>query len=110
MSKREKSIGWLKSRRDLAFDERNHLVAALARLFPSGTRDTADPAWSDDWRGCCYIDLPTGQVAYHYHRRHAELFAGLPPYTKPWDGHTKDIAHQRLAALYSGKTINTTSP
>lgn len=91
----------LTARKDGAYDERMHLVAALARLFPSGTRDTEDLSWSPDWKGCVYIDLPTGQVSYHYHTRHAELFEGLPAYDKPWDGHDKGTVHARLRALWS---------
>lgn len=91
----------LRARKDGAYDERMHLVAALARLFPSGIRDTTDPGWTPAWKGCVYIDLPTGQIAYHYHTRHAALFEGLPPYTKPWDGHGKDTAHARLGALWN---------
>lgn len=92
----------LTRRKDGAYDERMHLVAALARLFPSGTRDTTSPGWTPSWKGCVYIDLPTGQVAYHYHTRHQALFEGLPPYERDWDGHDKDAAHARLAALWGG--------
>ena len=85
--------------KDEAYRQRNHLAAALATLFPSGTRRTAIPGWSDDWHGCVYIDLPTGQISYHYHDSHALLFAGLPAYDKPYDGHDKDAVHVRLARL-----------
>lgn len=88
-----------KKDKDSAYYERNNLVAALARMFPSGIRRTDIPGWSNDWHGCCFIDLPTGQISYHYHDSHAHLFAGLPPYTTPWDGHDKDIVHKRLADL-----------
>lgn len=91
----------LTRRKDQAYDERMHLVAALARSFPSGIRDTITPGWTPAWKGCVYIDLPTGQIAYHYHTRHAALFEDLPPYDKPWDGHDKDVAHARLAALWN---------
>ena len=90
----------LTRRKDGAYDERMHLVAALARLFPAGIRDTLDPAWTPAWKGCVYIDLPTGQISYHYHTRHEHLFRDLPPYDKPWDGHSKDDVNTRLAALW----------
>ena len=90
----------LTRRKDGAYDERMHLVAALARLFPAGIRDTNSLDWTPAWKGCVYIDLPTGQISYHYHTRHAHLFRDLPPYDKPWDGHTKDDVHARLAALW----------
>ena len=89
----------LTARKDAAYDERMHLVSAIARLFPSGIRDTTDPGWTPAWKGCVYIDLPTGQISYHYHTRHAAMFERLPPYNKPWDGHDKATVHARLAAL-----------
>lgn len=85
--------------KDQAYFERNNLVAALARLYPSGIKRTNIPGWSDDWHGCVYIDLPTGQISYHYHDSHAQLFEDLPPYAGEWDGHNKKTVHERLAAL-----------
>jgi len=79
--------------------ERNAVVAALARLFPSGLARTDIPGWEPEWHGCVYIDLPTGQVSFHYHDRDGHLFKGLPPYNKPWDGHDKATALARLAQL-----------
>jgi hypothetical protein len=82
-----------------AYFERNQVVAALAKLFPSGTRRTAIEGWSEDWHGCVYIDLPTGQVSWHYHDSSAWLFAGLPEYKKPWDGHDTEEKYRRVNAL-----------
>lgn len=85
---------------DLAYQERNQVVAALARLFPSGVRKTAIDGWWDPaWQNCVFIDLPTGQVSWHFHDREAHFFVGLPPYEKPWDGHTTPEKYERLAAL-----------
>lgn len=94
--------------KDDAYRQRNHLVAALARLFDSGIRRTDIQGWNPEWHGCVYIDLPTGengcgppaQISYHYHDNQAPLFADLPPYTKPYDGHTKEDVHARLRALW----------
>lgn len=86
-------------RKDAAYLERNRVVAALARCFPSGIKRTAIPGWSEDWHGCVYIDLPSGQASWHYHDSHAHLFAGLPPYAGEWDGHTTEEKYRRLAAL-----------
>lgn len=88
-----------KEEKDEAYRQRNYLVAALARLYPSGISRTNIPGWEDDWHGCCFIDLPTGQISYHYHDSQAALFAGLPQYLKVWDGHDKETVHQRLLAL-----------
>lgn len=84
---------------DAAYTERNHLVAALAKVYPSGLRKTDIEGWDEDWQGCCTIDLPTGQISYHYHDSEAYLFEGLPPYRGEYDGHTKEIVHERLRDL-----------
>lgn len=87
--------------KDAVYTERNRVVAALARLFPSGLARTDIPGWDPEWNECVYIDLPTGQVSWHYHYRDAYLFAGLPLYEKPWDGHTTEEKYRRLAAMGS---------
>jgi hypothetical protein len=89
----------MERRKDAAYEERNRVVAALAKVFPSGVARTAIEGWSDDWHGCVYIDLPTGQASWHFHDSQAHLFDGLPAYTKPWDGHTTEQKYERLAAL-----------
>lgn len=86
-------------RRDAAYEERNKVVAALAKCFPSGTAKTAIEGWDPEWHGCVYIDLPTGQVSWHYHDSQAWLFDDLPPYQGEWDGHDTPEKYKRLAAL-----------
>lgn len=85
---------------DEAYYERNQLVALLARLFPSGLRKTDIEGWDAAWHNCVFIDLPTGQVSWHFHDREAHLFEGLPPYTKEWDGHSTPEKYLRVAAAY----------
>jgi hypothetical protein len=94
------------ARKDAAYYERNQVVAALAKCFPSGVARTAIEGWSEDWHGCVYIDLPTGQASWHFHDSQAHLFAGLPAYTKPWDGHTTEEKYARLAALQTVSFTN----
>jgi hypothetical protein len=93
------AIEAMRARKDAAYEERNKVVAALAKLFPSGIARTNIPGWSEDWHGCVYIDLPTGQVSWHFHDSQAHLFADLPPYPGIWDGHDTDEKYRRLAAL-----------
>lgn len=95
----DEAIEPLQGRLDAAYLERNQVVAALARVFPAGIARTAIEGWSEDWHGCVYIDLPTGQVSWHYHDSQAHLFEGLPPYAKPWDGHGTPEKYRRLAAI-----------
>lgn len=87
------------TKKDEGYRQRNVLVAALARVYPSGIRRTNIEGWSEDWHGCVYIDLPSGQISYHYHDSQAHLFAGLPPYTKEWDGHDKKTVEDRLLTI-----------
>lgn len=89
----------MRERKDAAYLERNQVVAALAKCFPSGVARTAIEGWSEDWHGCVYIDLPTGQASWHFHDSHAYLFDGLPPYTDTWDGHDTPEKYARLAKL-----------
>jgi hypothetical protein len=89
--------------KDSAYLERNQVVAALAKSFPSGIAKTAIEGWSEDWHGCVYIDLPTGQASWHYHDSQAYLFEGLPVYEGQWDGHDTPQKYQRLSQMaYTG--------
>lgn len=79
-----------------AYRERNRVVAALAKLFPSGVAvDPSEPDWP-----VLYIDLPDGQVSWHFQRSEAvELLAGIPKYEGEWDGHSTEEKYARLKAL-----------
>jgi hypothetical protein len=89
---------------DSVYWERNKLVRFLAHVFPSGIAKTEIPGWDPAWHNCVYIDTPAGQLSWHYHDREAHLFAGLPPYQKPWDGHSTQEKYLRLEKLIYGKT------
>ena len=91
-----REVDELRNRKDAAYLERNQVVALLARLFPSGIRKTDIEEWDEEWHGCVYIDLPTGQVSWHYHDSHTYLFAGLPPYEGKYDGHTTEEKYERV--------------
>ena len=84
--------------------ERSIVVALLARLaqqqgWTVGITTTAIPGWKENWHGCCRIDLPTGQVSWHYRDDQARLFEGLPPYPGDWDGHDTELKYERVLAL-----------
>lgn len=96
------ALAEMTARKDAAYLERNQVVAALAKCFPSGVVRTAIEGWSEDWHGCVYIDLPTGQVSWHFHDSQAHLFADLPPYFGTWDGHDTPEKYRRLALLRAG--------
>lgn len=81
------------------YRERNHLAAALARVYPSGIKKTAIEGWDAEWHNCVYIDSPMGQLSWHYHDSDADLFQGLPEYSGSWDGHTTEEKYDRLTRL-----------
>lgn len=84
---------------DRAYEERNRLVALLARIYPSGIRKTDIEGWDPAWQNCVFIDTPAGQMSWHIHDREMAAFADLPLYTKPWDGHSTEEKYDRVAAL-----------
>lgn len=91
----------LHSRKDEAYLERNQCVALIARMaialgYRAGTARTAIDGWSNDWHGCVYIDLPAGQVSWHYHDSQTHLFEWLPPYRGNWDGHDTPEKYRRV--------------
>lgn len=91
--------------KDAAYLERNRCVALLVRMalvlgLRAGLARTAIEGWSAEWHGCVYIDLPTGQVSWHYHDSQAHLFAGLPAYAAPWDGHDTPEKYRRVAKAF----------
>jgi hypothetical protein len=84
---------------DAVYEERNRLVAALARHYPSGIRSTEIEGWDPEWSGCVFIDTPEGQLSWHFHDRERWLFQDLPAYDKPWDGHSSEEKYERLGRL-----------
>lgn len=97
-------IDKMEARKDAAYYERNQVVAALCKCFPAGRAKTAIEGWSEDWHSCVYIDLPTGQVTWHYRDSHATLFEFLPMYQGKWDGHSTEEKYARLASIMTSIT------
>jgi hypothetical protein len=91
--------------KDLAYSERNKLVCALSKIFPSWMErhPDDDKDWDDDWRWIVFIDAPTGQLSWHIHDSEFSMFVHLRIKDgNSWDGHTTDEKYNRLQAL-SGK-------
>ena len=87
--------------KDGAYHERDMLVAALSKCFPSylARHSDEDKNWDNDWRWIVYIELPTGQASWHIHDSERELFNHLQVQENKWDGHNTERKCQRLAAL-----------
>lgn len=99
-------LAQMRQRKDDAYLERNRCVALVARMALSmglgvGVARTAIEGWSEDWHGCVYIELPTGQCSWHFHDSQAGLFAGLPAYEGSWDGHSTPEKYERVAAAFA---------
>ena len=92
----------MRARKDGAYHERNQLVAALSKLFPSALErhPDEDTEWEDDWRWVVRIDGPTGQLSWHIHDTQLGLFDHLRRTDgHTWDGHDTAEKYRRLAAL-----------
>ncbi len=96
--------------KDTAYSERNQVVALLARIAHElgwgagvGLHPAEDAAWEADWRTILFIDLPTGQVSWHFHDSECHLLEGLPPYPAAWDGHSTPEKYERVARLRRGE-------
>lgn len=92
-------VAELTATKDGAYEERNRVVALLARLYPSRVTKTAIEGWSDDWHGCVRIDTPEGQLSWHFHDSQAGLFDGLPKGDMEYDGHTTAEKYERVERL-----------
>lgn len=82
-----------------AYQERNMVVALLARLYNGGTKKTDIKDWDSEWNNCVYIRTPFGQMSWHYHDSDTILFDKLPEFSGEWDGHTTEEKYERLLDL-----------
>lgn len=88
---------------DEVYSERNTCVALIASMaegldLPIGIRpDEDDPGWY-----ILFIDLPTGQVSWHFQESEKPLFP-YPLYTKAWDGHSNEQKYERVLAMCKRK-------
>lgn len=84
-----------------AYTERDQLVAAISKCFPSHLcrHPDSDIEWEDDWRWIVCIHLPTGQATWHIHESELPWFSHLERKSNHWDGHSTEEKYRRLAAL-----------
>lgn len=102
MSAQTERIEELEKQKDGAYWERNQLVAALSKIFPSSLErhPDSDTSWEDDWRWIVFVDLPTGQASWHIHDSELDNFKHLLRNCgRTWDGHTTEEKYQRLCLL-----------
>lgn len=89
----------LKKQKDLAYSERNKLVALLSKVFPSSIEKHEGEDWEDDWRNVVFIWLPTGQCSWHIHDSELPMFSHLTSDGKKWDGHSNEEKYARCEAV-----------
>lgn len=98
-------VARLTQAKDRAYRERNMLVCALTKVFPSwlARHPETDTEWENDWPWIIFVQLPTGQASWHIHDSERAMFDHLPVGMNSWDGHTDDEKYQRIAALTARK-------
>lgn len=88
-----------------AYRERDILVAALSKCFPSHlTRHVPQPRedWDDEWLNVVCVHLPAGQATWHIHSSELGLFEhlnGIEPRCQGYDGYTTDEKYRRVFSL-----------
>lgn len=105
------------SEKDVAYWERNQLVAALSKIYPSflAKHPEGDTEWEDDWRNIVVINLPieatvlkddegqTGgylQMTWHIHDFDRPMFDHLNLMGSfIWDGHSIEEKYRRLRTI-----------
>lgn len=97
----------LQKQRNDVYEERDRLVCALSKCFPSwlARHPDTDKAWDDDWRWIVFVELPNGQATWHIQDRELPWFSHLDRRTENvWDGHTTEEKYRRLALLRPAST------
>lgn len=99
----------LEKSKNQAYRERNQVVAALTRLFPSSIEKHEGEDWGE-WNNVVYISIPSGdmsgfgssvQISWHIHDSELPLFEHLPRNQglNKWDGHDVAEKYRRLSLL-----------
>lgn len=92
-----KMMAW----RDAAYTERDALVCALSKLWPShlAVHDPTDTDWDPEWMYIVCVHAPVGQLTWHIHIRELPMFLHLEVRMGDWDGHTTEEKYASLARL-----------
>lgn len=87
--------------RDDAYHERNMLVQALTKLWPSHLtkHSEMDLDWDPEWLNIVCVHSPMGQLTWHIHERELPMFDHLALWPNDWDGHSTNEKYDRLQRL-----------
>ena len=106
---REAELAVIREEKNVAYSERNRLVAALSALYPSHLQrhPEGDVEWEDDWRWIVVVQLATGQATWHIHDSELNWFDHLDRnQVTEWDGHTTDEKYLRLDTIRMARNCN----
>lgn len=106
--------------KDQAYWERNQLVVALSKIYPSHLclHSRKDKNWDKDWRWIVCIHAPIRhrvdyhifgspeQLTWHIHKDEKEMFSHLKVSKNHWDGHTTEEKYDRLKILWIPRKQN----
>ncbi len=98
----ETYIKQLYSEKNGAYKQRNECVAMMAKMaiqlgYDVWQHKTTIEGWDKAWHNCVYIELPTGQVSWHFHDSEAQLFSFVSEKSnKLWDLHDNEIKLLRM--------------
>ena len=100
----------LRKAKNTAYRFRNLLAAALAAHYPAVVYETTDEGWQKEWATCLYIQLPTGQVSFHFHESERHLVAHVPmAEANPWDKSGLDEHVERIEGLIATSGVYRTA-
>ena len=87
--------------KDLAYWERNQLVAYLSKLFKAWIEKhpDKDKLWDPNWRNIIFIDFPEGLFSWHIHDSEVHYFSHLEfKHGNSWDGSSSEKKYKMLRA------------
>ena len=100
MTSQENQIKQLKDKLDDTYRERNIMVAALSRVYPShfSKHDRKEKSYDDDYKWIVCVHTPLGTATWHIQKCEKKLlFDHLKLKLKcKWDGHSTEIKYNRI--------------
>lgn len=103
----QREIDGLTREKNQAYAERDMAVAVIARMaelldWPAGRREyvpaSKKPEGEEAWQHVVFIEIPTGQISFHFRENEFSWFKHLPFYPEAWDGHTREEKYRRMLA------------
>jgi len=99
----------LNDQKNQAYEERNALVSAISKIWPShmALHPESDESWERDWMRIVCVHSPVGQLTWHIHDSDRG-FDHLNMAPNDWDGHSTEEKYKRLASFCDEVGIHST--